>query len=104
MNGPASPYAREDIQTLADMRMIALAVIRRQERSGRPAHGLMRAMREIARLCETLIREGPAAFRFIIEDTAPLHVIQHELRRAVFAPDRADDARSRFPRTERSGS
>jgi len=95
VSGPIA-YAREDVQTIADLRMIALALLRRQELAhGRseeqsPRHfAIMTAMRQIAATCEALIRDGPPAFRFIIEDSAPLEVIQHELRCSVFGGNRA---------------
>lgn len=94
--GPAIPYAREEVQTIADLRMIALALLKRQTlahgRHGAPVprhFAIMAAMRQIAATCEALIRDGPPECRFIIEDSAPLEVIQHELRRSVFGGNRA---------------
>jgi len=92
----AIDLSREDLQTIADMRMIALAQLKRTEQShSHDPYAVMSAMRQIADICAHLIAQGPPEFRFIIEETAPLEVIQHELRSSVFRERDFIDVRRR---------
>ena len=80
-------YSRSEIQQIADLRIIAIC-IRRGCEGYHSRVAMASAMRRIARECEALIAEGPPEFRHIIEDCAPLSVLQHELRASVFGRDR----------------
>jgi len=78
-------YSRDDIQALTDLRMMALAIVKRCERRPAVSHVRVQSVaNRIAGLCETVILEGPLEYRGIVEKTAPLEVIQHELSQSTY--------------------
>jgi hypothetical protein len=81
-------FTREDIQHVSDLRLIALALIKRWDGADSRA-AAARRMRQICDLSEEIIANGPPEFRFIIERTASLASVQHEQRRSVFGSDRS---------------
>ena len=90
-------YSREDVQVLADLRMIALALLKRQEQSHTIQHfAIMSGAREIAAICTQLILAGPREYHAIVEPTVPLEAIQHELRESVFGRKRDDFSHGRL--------
>jgi len=66
VTAPVTPDARADMQIVTDLRMI-----------------------------DDLIKDGPAEFHFIVEETTPLDVIQHECADPPLAAIGADPGPAR---------
>lgn len=74
---------RKDIQAVSDVRLIALSLKKEWDADHHRAPNIA-ALDRIIGECENIIRRGPEEFRFIIEPTVSLAVIENELRMSVF--------------------
>ena len=75
--------AEKDVQIVSDMRLIAMALMKRWGADSR-YRAEAQTMGEFIGACEHMLAHGPASGHHIIERTATIQQVQSELHKSVF--------------------
>ena len=74
---------RQEVQIASDIRLMAMSAVKVAGFDAR-THRYRLRMDEIRKLCDAVIRDGPAEHLHILEDTASAAEVDHELRKRAY--------------------